>query len=417
MFAAMAALPLCFTPVGAQPMPTCSPGQPCRVLSLSTTKLTGAAVSISGDAGVRFGDGSLQNTAAVTAAVPSMAAFGSTPNDNGATFSSSVLTLQPADATHPGGVTTGAQSIAGAKTFSTAIAIGSGGTGQTTAQAAVDALLPAQGSASGKYLTSNGSTSSWSTVTAATSGYGVYASRPAAATAGNQYFCTNCPVASWVDTGSAWAPFFGHMLGVQPKAASNLGTYFTRTSGANPVISDANGSLFLNYAADNLGGNVTHTAGAVESLSSATMHVEGVCVVTVSQTVVGSSFSGCGVVMRESATGKFADFMLATCQNSSSSSCVLLSMEYWASGGSRTSLNTLVGSAALTNGQLFLKLRRSSTNILWEYSVDGTNYYTAQTTATSTVFTTAPDQVGIGVQESASTDTGQANFISYNSGS
>ncbi len=39
--------------------------------------------------------------------------------------------------------------------------IANGGTGQTTAQAAVDALLPSQASASGKFLTSNGSASSW----------------------------------------------------------------------------------------------------------------------------------------------------------------------------------------------------------------------------------------------------------------
>lgn len=45
------------------------------------------------------------------------------------------------------------------------LAISQGGTGQTTAQAAVDALLPSQGSANGKFLTSNGSASSWGTVT------------------------------------------------------------------------------------------------------------------------------------------------------------------------------------------------------------------------------------------------------------
>lgn len=41
------------------------------------------------------------------------------------------------------------------------LAIGNGGTGQTTAQAAIDALLPSQSGKSGYYLTSNGTTSSW----------------------------------------------------------------------------------------------------------------------------------------------------------------------------------------------------------------------------------------------------------------
>lgn len=43
----------------------------------------------------------------------------------------------------------------------TALAIGNGGTGQTTANTALNALLPAQTTASGKYLTSDGTNTSW----------------------------------------------------------------------------------------------------------------------------------------------------------------------------------------------------------------------------------------------------------------
>lgn len=46
-----------------------------------------------------------------------LAAFGSTPGSNGASLSGQVLTLQPADATNSGGVSTGTQTLAGAKTF------------------------------------------------------------------------------------------------------------------------------------------------------------------------------------------------------------------------------------------------------------------------------------------------------------
>lgn len=49
-----------------------------------------------------------------------LAAVGSSPSANGASLSSQVLTLQPVDATHPGVVTTGSQTIAGIKTFSSA---------------------------------------------------------------------------------------------------------------------------------------------------------------------------------------------------------------------------------------------------------------------------------------------------------
>lgn len=47
-----------------------------------------------------------------------LAAVGAVPSANGASLSAQVLTLQPADATHPGLVTTGVQTLAGVKTFS-----------------------------------------------------------------------------------------------------------------------------------------------------------------------------------------------------------------------------------------------------------------------------------------------------------
>ena len=43
--------------------------------------------------------------------------YGSTPSNTGGSASNNVITLQPADSTHPGGITTGAQSLAGNKTF------------------------------------------------------------------------------------------------------------------------------------------------------------------------------------------------------------------------------------------------------------------------------------------------------------
>lgn len=50
-----------------------------------------------------------------------LGAFGSTPNANGASIASQVITLQPASASQPGGVTTGAQAFGGAKTFASLI--------------------------------------------------------------------------------------------------------------------------------------------------------------------------------------------------------------------------------------------------------------------------------------------------------
>lgn len=55
--------------------------------------------------------------------VTTMGAFGSSPNSNGGSISGSTLTLQPADGSNPGGVSTAAQTFAGAKTFAGNVSI------------------------------------------------------------------------------------------------------------------------------------------------------------------------------------------------------------------------------------------------------------------------------------------------------
>lgn len=74
----------------------------------------GAPLTITGNLTASNFSGS--NTGDVT-----LAAFGSTPNANGLTLASQVLNLQPADGTHPGGVSTAAQTIGGIKTFSSPV--------------------------------------------------------------------------------------------------------------------------------------------------------------------------------------------------------------------------------------------------------------------------------------------------------
>jgi hypothetical protein len=77
-------------------------------------------------------------------------------------------------------------------TLGTALPIGSGGTGQTTATTAFNALAPSQTSNTGKYLTTNGTDTSWATVDALPSQTGQ----------SGKYLTTNGTIASW-DTVSA----------------------------------------------------------------------------------------------------------------------------------------------------------------------------------------------------------------------
>ncbi len=72
--------------------------------------------------------GALDSLAAITSLNTTdvtLAAVGSSPSANGASLSGQVLTLQPADATHPGLVTILTQSFAGAKTFTGTVTVNS----------------------------------------------------------------------------------------------------------------------------------------------------------------------------------------------------------------------------------------------------------------------------------------------------
>ncbi len=90
----------------------------------TTTCVAGLAGSIRYNAGTFEGcDGSTWTSlgGGGGGGVTTMGTFGSSPDAKGASISGVTLTMQPADGTHPGEVTTGTQTIAGAKTFSTSV--------------------------------------------------------------------------------------------------------------------------------------------------------------------------------------------------------------------------------------------------------------------------------------------------------
>lgn len=70
-------------------------------------------------------------TGGYTGSIYSVAAFGSTPNANGASILNGILTLQPASVTQPGGVSTTTQSFLGNKTFNGTVGITVGGNSTT----------------------------------------------------------------------------------------------------------------------------------------------------------------------------------------------------------------------------------------------------------------------------------------------
>ena len=75
-----------------------------------------------------------------------------------------------ADGTTVATLTTSGLDVSSGLTFGSPIDIASGGTGQTTANSAFNALVPSQTGNSGKYLTTDGTDTSWATVVSALSG-------------------------------------------------------------------------------------------------------------------------------------------------------------------------------------------------------------------------------------------------------
>ena len=91
------------------------------------------------------------------------------------------------------------------------LAVANGGTGQTTATAAINALLPTQTGNSGKYLTSNGTNTSWGVVTGG-SAFTVSATAPSSPVVGDSWYDTDDAAllvyindgntSQWVEAGS-----------------------------------------------------------------------------------------------------------------------------------------------------------------------------------------------------------------------
>jgi hypothetical protein len=120
---------------------------------------TGTASNVTGTVALANG-GSGQTTAqAAMNAFAGAVTSGSYLRGNGTNVVMS--TIQTADVPTLNQNTTGtASNVTGT------VAVANGGTGQTTANAAFNALVPSQTSNSGKYLTTNGTNTSWATVSA-----------------------------------------------------------------------------------------------------------------------------------------------------------------------------------------------------------------------------------------------------------
>jgi hypothetical protein len=120
--------------------------------------------------------------------------------------------------------------IALASAVSGTLGIANGGTGQTTANAAFNALAPSQATNSGKYLTTDGTDTSWATVTQTTFSAGTTGFTPSSPTSGTVTLAGTLNIANG-GTGATTA-----QAAINALAAATTSGYYLRGNGTNVVM-------------------------------------------------------------------------------------------------------------------------------------------------------------------------------------
>lgn len=192
------------------------------------------------------------------------------------------------------------------------LTVANGGTGQTTANAAVNALLPSQTSNSGKYLTTNGTNTSWGAVTGG-SAFTVSETAPVSPSSGDRWYDTSTGSylvyfsdgnsSQWVETSNSG--IVSNPTGtIIPFAGANAPSGFLLCNGASvsssnylalhSVISNTyggsayTGAAALNFSLPDYRGRVLIGAGTGSGLTARTL---GGTVGTEGHTVSSSNIS------------------------------------------------------------------------------------------------------------------------------
>jgi hypothetical protein len=170
---------------GAVTITNSAPDQTVALTQGGTTTITGTYPNFTISSADQFqgtvtsvtGTSPVSSTGGATPAISLAASYGDTQNPYASKTANFVLAAPNGSAGVPtfravvaNDIPTLNQNTTGtASNVTGTVAIANGGTGQTTATAAFDALAPSQTSNSGKYLTTNGTTTSWGTVSAGAS--------------------------------------------------------------------------------------------------------------------------------------------------------------------------------------------------------------------------------------------------------
>lgn len=221
---------------------------------------------------------------------------------------------------------------------------------------------------------------------------GTYAARGAAGAAGRLFFGSDTVVGTWLDDGAGWRPMINGIPGVETPLSATL-TGFNQ--GAT-LLTQYSGSLELQGVNDGTTATLRGYTSPIGS-SSFTAFVEVALAPNLDGAAAISAFSNMTLMMRESSSAKAYTWGITARQGSNTPTLVTFELSQWTNNTTRGTINA-VQYAYPTDGNapVFLRIRRDNTSIYADVSRDRRTWKSVANSTLASIFTSFPDQVGIG---------------------
>lgn len=221
-----------------------------------------------------------------------------------------------------------------------------------------------------------------------TSYFGLYAGLPAPGNAGRTAYITDAPVQVWVDDGIAWRPIIGGVICTAPPLAAG----FTWINQGGASLTQLNGAITL------VGVNDGASPGQLRALVLTNIAATAFSELGIAFNPIGDGTAGhtasAMVMLREGGTAKA--YVLNTYQDFGNRRTAF-ELDIWTNNATRPTAVDKGYAVWDSNRPLFTRVRRSGANVVAEVSRDRQVWTVLDSRVTTTVFTTAPDQAGFGV--------------------